>query len=116
MEKRKFPNNKAVALESKNFPYQLVFIFQSTSLNYKYTRSVFQGKAGDDFKAEIPNYGFLKACLETKRRAFFIFKVNFLVFPIFYTVFFFSKEHFIFLCYPAKPGLNSEQANQHNVL
>lgn len=23
MEKRKFPNSKAVALESKNFPYQL---------------------------------------------------------------------------------------------
>lgn len=26
-----------------------------------------------------------------------------------------AKEHFIFLCYPAKPGLNSEQANQQNI-
>lgn len=69
-KERKFPNNKAVALESKNFPYQLVFIFQSTSLNYKYTGIVFQGKAGDDFKAERSNYGFLKACLEMERRAF----------------------------------------------
>lgn len=70
MEKRKFPNSKAVAFESKNVPYQLVFIFQSTSLNYKHTRTVFQGKAGDDFKAERPHYGFLKACLEMERRAF----------------------------------------------
>lgn len=83
MEKRKFPNGTAVAFESKNFPYQLLFILQSTSLNYIHTGIVFQGKAGDDFRAERPNYGLLKPCLEMERRGLFIFKVNFLVFLIF---------------------------------
>lgn len=109
MEKRKFPNGKAVAFERKNSPYQLVLILQSTSFNYKYIGILFQGKAGDDFRAERPNCGFLKLCLrEWREVTFFIFKVNFLVLL--------QKSISFFLCCPAKPGLNSEQANQHNIL